>query len=160
MILRIQSLFLLCAAVVTSLMLFMPAATLFAPDGHLYDFYTGKVVQIALAEPVTRNWDTLILNLAVFHLAFITIFARKRKAANARLSLLLKLRLCVAGLVLQAGLFGLVWWRLHSLAAQTGAVCSPRLSFVFPLVGMVFTALAVRAVTKDIVLLKSFDRIR
>ena len=34
------------------------------------------------------------------------------------------------------------------------------ISFIFPLIGVIFTWLAIRGIVKDITLLKSFDRIR
>ena len=45
MIQRIQSLFLLCTAIVTGLLFFMPVASIVVPNNFTYAFYTTKVVQ-------------------------------------------------------------------------------------------------------------------
>ncbi|MDE7073970.1 MAG: DUF4293 domain-containing protein, partial [Odoribacter sp.] len=75
-------------------------------------------------------------------------------------TLFLQFRLCVVNIILQLGLIGLTWFQIHRLGSELQAVSSLGLSFVFPLVGIIFTWLAIRGITKDITLLKSFDRIR
>ena len=72
MIQRIQSLFLLCTAIVTGLLFFMPVASIVVPNNFTYAFYTTKVVQAG--SPcvfITWNWMSLILN------ALITTLAQK-----------------------------------------------------------------------------------
>lgn len=161
MLQRIQSLFLLCTAIVTGIMFFMPVASVIAPDHHIYDFYTTKVIQTGSpSEFVTWNWMSLILNALITALAFITIFVHKKKSKTVKPTLLLQLRLCFVNMVLQAGLIVLIWLQVRQIAQKTGAEWSAELSFIFPLIGMIFTWLAIRGIIKDIALLKSFDRIR
>lgn len=161
MIQRIQALFLLCTTIVTGLMFFMPVASILAPDHHVYEFYTTKVIQTGtITEFVAWNWMSLILNAVVTALAFITIFIHKKKSKTVKPTLLLQLRLCFANMVLQLGLIVLIWLQIRQIAQKTGAEWSAELSFIFPLIGMIFTWLAIRGIIKDIALLKSFDRIR
>lgn len=161
MIQRIQALFLLCTTIVTGLMFFMPVASILAPDHHVYEFYTTKVIQTGtITEFVAWNWMSLILNAVVTALAFITIFIHKKKSKTVKPTLLLQLRLCFANMVLQLGLIVLIWLQIRQIAQKTGAEWSTELSFIFPLIGMIFTWLAIRGIIKDIALLKSFDRIR
>lgn len=161
MIQRIQALFLLCTTIVTGLMFFMPVASILAPDHHVYEFYTTKVIQTGtITEFVAWNWMSLILNAVVTALAFITIFIHKKKSKTVKPTLLLQLRLCFANIVLQLGLIVLIWLQIRQIAQKTGAEWSADLSFIFPLIGMIFTWLAIRGIIKDIALLKSFDRIR
>lgn len=75
-------------------------------------------------------------------------------------TLLLQLRLCFANVVLQLGLIVLMWLQVRQISQKTGADWSAELSFIFPLIGVIFTWLAIRGIIKDIALLKSFDRIR
>ena len=161
MIQRIQSLFLLCTTIVTGLMFFMPVASVIAPDHHIYEFYTTKVIQIGnTPEFITWNWMSLILNAVITALAFLTIFIHKKKSKTVKPTLLLQLRLCFTNVVLQLGLIVLMWLQVRQSAQKTGADWSAELSFIFPLIGVIFTWLAIRGIIKDIALLKSFDRIR
>lgn len=161
MIQRIQSLFLLCTTIVTGLMFFMPVASVIAPDHHIYEFYTTKVIQIGnTPEFITWNWMSLILNAVITALAFLTIFIHKKKSKTVKPTLLLQLRLCFTNVVLQLGLIVLMWLQVRQIAQKTGADWSAELSFIFPLIGVIFTWLAIRGIIKDIALLKSFDRIR
>lgn len=161
MIQRVQSIFLLGTFLVTGLMFFMPAASIVVPDYATYDFFTSKVVQ--RGEPsvfITWNWTSLILNAVVTALAFATIVVRRPGSKSVKPTLFLQFRLCVVNIILQLGLIGLTWFQIHRLGSELQAVSSLGLSFVFPLVGIIFTWLAIRGITKDITLLKSFDRIR
>ena len=161
MIQRIQSLFLLCTTIVTGLMFFMPVASVIAPDHHIYEFYTTKVIQIGnTPEFITWNWMSLVLNAVITALAFLTIFIHKKKSKTVKPTLLLQLRLCFTNVVLQLGLIVLMWLQVRQIAQKTGADWSADLSFIFPLIGVIFTWLAIRGIIKDIALLKSFDRIR
>ncbi len=161
MIQRIQSLFLLCTTIVTGLMFFMPVASVIAPDHHIYEFYTTKVIQIGnTPEFITWNWMSLVLNAVITALAFLTIFIHKKKSKTVKPTLLLQLRLCFTNVVLQLGLIVLMWLQVRQIAQKTGADWSAELSFIFPLIGVIFTWLAIRGIIKDIALLKSFDRIR
>lgn len=161
MIQRIQSLFLLCTTIVTALLFFMPVATLIAPDHHIYEYFTTKVM-IAGSSPefVGWNWMSFILNLFITGLAFLTIFIHKKKSKTVKPTLLLQLRLCFANLILQLGLLVLLWFQIHQVAQKTHAEWSANISFIFPLIAVIFTWLAIRGIIKDIALLKSFDRIR
>ncbi|MEI3154431.1 MAG: DUF4293 domain-containing protein [Odoribacter sp.] len=161
MIQRIQSLFLLCTTIVTGLMFFMPVASVIAPDHHIYEFYTTKVIQTGnIPEFITWNWMSLVLNAVITALAFLTIFIHKKKSKTVKPTLLLQLRLCFANVVLQLGLIVLMWLQVRQISQKTGADWSAELSFIFPLIGVIFTWLAIRGIIKDIALLKSFDRIR
>ena len=161
MIQRIQSLFLLCTAIVTGLLFIMPVASIVAPDQHTYEFFTTKVMQIGTnPEFIAWNWTSLVLNIIITALAVLTIFIHPKKTKTVKPSLLLQLRLCFVNIVLQLGLIVLMWLQVRQVAGKTGAEWFADLSFVFPLIGVIFTWLAIRSIIKDIALLKSFDRIR
>ena len=161
MIQRIQSIFLFCTAVVAVLMFFMPVATILVPGEGMYDFYTTKLVLTGeQPEVIMHNWSSLILNVLIAVLALLTIFVRKPKAKSMRPSLLLKLRWCAVNIVLQLGMVALMWIQVHQAAKAVNAEWNANISFVFPVVGVIFTWLAVRYIFKDIALLSSYDRIR
>lgn len=161
MIQRIQSIFLLCTAIVIGLMFFIPAASIASPDNHIYEFYTSKVTQIGSnPEFIAWNWMSLALNAIITCLALITVFIHKKKTKSVRPTLFLQLRLSVVNIVLQIGLLVLVWLQVYQVAKELNTEWSLELSFVFPILGIIFTWLAIRYIIKDIAVLKSFDRIR
>ena len=164
MIQRIQSIFLLCTAIVTGLMFFIPVASI-PINNFMCDFYTTKIVQV---EPQTQfimwNWPSFILNICVTVLAVLTIFVRKKNTKSVKPTLFLQFRLATVNIILQLGLFILLWILLsNTLPEEIGVLDSLKfahISFVFPVVGTIFTWLAIRGILKDITLIKSFDRIR
>lgn len=158
---RIQSLFLLCTAIVNALLFFMPVASLTIPNNFTYEFYTTKVVQLGEVPTfIAWNWMSMILTIAIVALAFGTIFVHKKKSKSVKPTLFLQLRLSVANIILQLGLIILVWLQLRGRASDLTADWNANLSFIFPLIGVIFTWLALRGIVKDITVLKSFDRIR
>ena len=161
MIQRIQSLFLLCTAIVTGLLFFMPVASIVVPNNFTYAFYTTKVVQAG--SPcvfITWNWMSLILNALITTLAVVTIFIHHKKSKKVKPTLFLQLRLCIVNIVLQLGLIVLMWLQVRQRSNELNAEWFADISFIFPLIGVIFTWLAIRGIVKDITLLKSFDRIR
>lgn len=164
MIQRIQSLFLLCTAIVTGLMFFIPVASI-PVNNALCDFYTTKIIQVAPQHQfIMWNWPSMILNIFIIALAILTIFVHKKKSKSVKPTLFLQFRLATVNIVLQLGLFILLWILLtRNLPQETGFTESlqyTHISFIFPVVGMIFTWLAIRGIIRDIALLKSFDRIR
>ena len=63
-------------------------------------------------------------------------------------------------IVLQLGLIVLMWLQVRQRSNELNAEWFADISFIFPLIGVIFTWLAIRGIVKDITLLKSFDRIR
>ena len=141
MIQRIQSLFLLCTAIVTGLLFFMPVASIVVPNNFTYAFYTTKVVQAGSP-------------------CVVTIFIHHKKSKTVKPTLFLQLRLCIVNIVLQLGLIVLMWLQVRQRSNELNAEWFADISFIFPLIGVIFTWLAIRGIVKDIPLLKSFDRIR
>lgn len=162
MIQRIQSIFLLCTAIVAGLMFFMPAATIVVPGEGVYEFYASSVKMIGKQPEhyMATNWMSLILNILIIALALVTIFARKPKEKSVKPSLLLQLRLCFVNLVFMLGMIILMWLQIRSVANDIHAEWNVNTGFIFPVVGIVLTWLAIRGIIKDITLLKSYDRVR
>lgn len=162
MIQRIQTIFLLCTAIVTGLMFFMPAATIVVPGQGVYEYYSSSVKMLGNQPEhyMATNWISLILNILIIVLAIITIFARKPKTKSAKPSLLLQLRLCFVNIVFMLGMVVLMWLQIRNIANDLQAEWNVNTGFIFPVVGIVLTWLAIRGIVKDITLLKSYDRIR
>ena len=164
MIQRIQSLFLLCSAIVTGIMFFIPVASI-PVNNAICDFYTTKIIQLSPKNQfIMWNWPSMILNISITTLAILTIFVHKKKSKTIKPTLFLQLRLATINIILQLGLFILLWLLLTKNLPEEvsffGSLQYTHISFIFPIVGMLFTWLAIRGIIKDIALLKSFDRIR
>ncbi len=164
MIQRIQSLFLLCTAIVTGIMFFIPVASI-PVNNAICDFYTTKIIQLSPKNQfIMWNWPSMILNISITTLAILTIFVHKKKSKTIKPTLFLQFRLATINIVLQLGLFILLWLLLTKNLPEEvsffGSLQYTHISFIFPIVGMLFTWLAIRGIIKDIALLKSFDRIR
>ena len=67
MIQRIQSIFLLCTAIIAGLMFFMPAATIVVPGEGVYEFYSSSVKMLGNQPEhyMATNWTSLILNIMI-----------------------------------------------------------------------------------------------
>lgn len=154
MIQRIQTLYLLAISVLMALTLVLPIAQ-FMGDGYTFNLYAFglKTAQGEMAQPTV--YMAILLILAAV-LPFITIFLFKRR--------LLQIRLVAANAVLVVGGFGfmLIYYFLSSRAFSdlTLHEQSLQIAFVFPIVSLIFEFLAVRAIFKDELLIRSADRIR
>ncbi len=161
MIQRIQSIFLLCTAVVAGLMFFMPVASITVPGTGIFDYYTTKLVQTGDApEVIMRNWSSLVLNILVAAIAIVSIFLRKPGAKSMKPALLLQLRLSAVNVILQLGMVVLMWMQVSQASKAVAGEWTANISLLFPVVGIILTWLAIRYIIKDIALLQSYDRIR
>lgn len=152
MIQRIQSLYLLLAAALMSLTLFMPIAT-FVVDSQTYVLTAFSLTCGELSQ--STIWLGIILVIATA-LPLITIFLFKRRT--------LQIRLCAVEIVLLVGslvLVALYYWLTSRLFE--GLVIEHRQfgwAAPMPIVALVLSYLASRAIFKDEVLVRSLDRIR
>ena len=148
MIQRIQTLYLLLAAGLVACAAFLPLAS-FASGGEEFRLYAfglrtadGETVQSTL-------YMALVLPLT-------TIFLFKRRMLQFRLGVVEMILLLGAQIVM--GIYYFLSYRLFSsfeFHAQ-----SVKLPLVLPLIAMIFTYLAVRAIFRDELMIRSMDRIR
>lgn len=152
MIQRIQSLYLLLASAFMSLTLFMPIAT-FVVDGQTYELTAFSLTCGEMSQ--STIWLGIILAIATA-LPLITIFLFKKRT--------LQIRLCAVEVVLLIGslvLVALYYWLTSRLFE--GLVIDHRQfgwAAPMPIVAIVLSYLASRAIFKDEVLVRSLDRIR
>ena len=152
MIQRIQSLYLLLASALMSLTLFMPIAT-FVVDSQTYELTAFSLTCGEMSQ--STIWLGIILAIATA-LPLITIFLFKKRT--------LQIRLCAVEVVLLIGslvLVALYYWLTSRLFE--GLVIDHRQfgwAAPMPIVALVLSYLASRAIFKDEVLVRSLDRIR
>jgi hypothetical protein len=158
MIQRIQSLYLLMAAVLMSLVFFTPLATFYG-DGESVRL-TARGFEHVLAdgpgELLVRTSHMAILVALTALMPLLTIFLFKKR--------MLQIRLCYAGIVLTAGAqLMIAWylWQARTVISQfTVNAMAMTMADAMPLASIVFTVMAIRGVIRDEALVRSLDRIR
>lgn len=154
MIQRIQTLYLLVVTALMAVVLFAPLAWFGGEAGefelHAFALETtgGEAVQSTV-------YMGIVLALACV-LPLVTIFLFRRR--------LLQIRLCVVEMVLllgalaMEGIYYFLSWRVFSDIAFHTQGLKPAIAL--PLVCMLFTYLALRAIFRDEMLVRAADRIR
>ncbi len=155
MLQRVQTVYLLVATVLMSLMLFLPMAEIAAEGSSIYSvlskgwYITGG----EFAEPVMLTWPVFILVLFLTLLPLINIFLYKKRK--------LQIRICVYSIILAFGLIGLIYYYFvigfRPLDEPAYALSFP---MVLPAIFIILIYLAFRGIRKDEILVRSLNRIR
>ena len=156
MIQRIQTLYLLATPILQPLTFFMPLATFGTTEGvsTLYAYELVDAAGVATTNPYYL-WFLVILAMA---LPLGTIFRFKKR--------LTQIRWCVVEMVLIVGvvlMLGLYLYRFYTLFAEASPevfICSFKVTLLCPLVALLSTWLAMRAIFRDEMLVRAADRIR
>ena len=150
MIQRIQTLFLLCALVLTGLLYFLPIANV-TLDGTQCSYFISKLVENNNNQNLIKwNTITLIANSIIMLFTFTSIFLYKKKF------LPLQIRLSIVNSILNLGLIALVWIQTKNI----DMTWKFEIASIFPLLNFVLIWIAIRNILKDYKVLKSLDRIR
>ena len=152
MIQRIQTLFLLGAAAVFALMLFMPLAGILTDGGVTY-MVLSKGLQKEGGDVLVQTWPFFILVLVSAVLPFLNLFMYKNRK--------LQIRFCVYGIILGFGMIGLMYYFWVVIFRQLDVDSYwLRIPVIFPVVAIILTYLAFRGIRKDEILVRSMDKIR
>lgn len=143
MLQRIQSIWLLLAAVFAAITFRFP----FYTGSHVVDAATNTAAHAEL-NATTTIWLSIVTVLTGA-IAFVTIFLFDNRK--------LQLKLCYLGMFLTAVLLVLYFLETSNFVAGTGTFA---LSCIFPFAIMGFYILAARGIWKDEKLIKSMDRLR
>jgi hypothetical protein len=155
MLQRVQTVYLLAATVLMSLMLFLPLAEIAAEGTGIYSVLSkgwyiteGESAQLAMA-----TWPVFILAMVLVLLTLLNIWLyRNRK---------LQLRICVYSIILAFGLIGLVYYFfVVGFRQLEEPVYALRFPLVLPAIFIILLYLAFRGIRKDEILVRSLDRIR
>ncbi len=148
MIQRIQSLYLLIAAILCGITVFAPLAWFGSEQQmailHAFTLENGDAI---VKMPV---WTGILLIITTL-LPAVTIFLFKNR--------MLQVRLCVVEVILNIGsllMMGYTYFTLGSEAASQGV----KPAIALPLIALVFVLLAAKATFRDEMLVKSLNRIR
>ena len=152
MIQRIQTVFLLAAAVFMVLMLFIPLTEFTHADGSIYTAESGGLWN-EQGENVFPTIPVIILILATVFLLVLNIFLFKRRK--------LQIRFCVYAIILEFGLIGMLYYFWVVIIRQMEfEEVTINVPVVFPVVAIILTYLAFRGIRRDEILIHSLDKIR
>lgn len=157
MIQRIQTLYLLLALALITPVYFFDLGIFNGSNGVYALRFWGLVDVNDLANPnsistVFVTWSLAVLSSLIGVLLLFTIFFYKKRV--------LQIRICGILMGLEAGLSALIYFTNHSIASKLDFDWSFNLIGLTPLVAIVATLLAIRAIGRDEALVKSLDRIR
>ena len=153
MIQRIQTLYLLIATALMSVSIFTPIARFF--DGSQEYTLTAFALRDAagaVAQPAI--YMGILLALAGL-LPFIVIFLFKNRQ--------LQIRLCAAEVVMLIGsmaVMGIYYYLSNRIFDAANGIISIKVGIAMPLIAVIFVILAIRAIFRDEVLVRSLDRVR
>jgi hypothetical protein len=155
MIQRIQTLYLLLVVVLTTVTFFSPVAGLqHAEQAAIYEIsYRGLFeMNVSGNNMLANTWMLTALMALIPLLSFITIILFKKR--------MLQIRLIIFNIVLMAGFYGLMFIYLWQYGKSLEASLYLEIPAAFPLVGIILSIMAIRAIGKDEALIKSLNRIR
>lgn len=141
--------------VLTTVTFFSPVAGLqHAEQAAIYEMsYRGLFEMNVSGNTMLANtWMLTALMALIPILAFITIILFKKR--------MLQIRLIIFNIVLMAGFYGLMFIYLWQYGKSLEASLYLEIPAAFPLVGIILSIMAIRAIGKDEALIKSLNRIR
>ena len=155
MIQRIQTLYLLTVVILSGITLFtVQAGFVGNADAAQYILNYKGVFQVQTTgmDFVKNVWSLTALCVLIPVIAIATIFVYKKR--------LLQIRLSIINSVLLAGYYGLLFIYLWQTGTALDAEWYLEMVTAFPLVNIILTFLAIRAIGKDEALIKSLNRLR
>ena len=154
MIQRIQTVYLLIAEMLIGALFFVPFADIAAKDGSIYRFdIKGIYLEgIQKSEIIYSSLPLVILWAVSLILILATIFLFKNR--------ILQMRLSTINIFILLGIDGLIYYYVWSIAKVLLGVYSLTIYLVFPVIAAILIYLAIRAISKDELLVRSINRIR
>lgn len=153
MIQRIQSLYILIVIGLLGSMFFIPLAELMDLQENLYSF------DIIGVKPASGDgsiqlftYHLLVIISAAILVGFVTVFNYKNR--------IFQIRLCIFNILLLIGFYGMLLFIVNRVKEQFAANIYYAVPVLFPVLSVILIFLAIRAIRKDIILLRSYDRIR
>ncbi len=159
MIQRIQTLYLLLVAVCMGLLVcFAPIQFLTPETAELQQQYELGFLHVQnITDPanITNTssvWALAVLEIAIAALAITTIFLFRKR--------LLQARLCIINIFLMIGYYAVLAVYIFFACKQLGVDWFINIWAALPIVGIVLTFMAMRAIAKDEALVRAADRLR
>lgn len=153
MLQRIQTLYLLIAAIIMGSILFIPYGEIILKDTQIVKV-TSLGTRVAAGDTITvfRTYPVFVIALLSFLVTIVSIFLYKKR--------ILQIRLCVLNFILVLSTTGLMFLYIYRAAKYFDATVYHGFLMVLPLVAAILLWLTIRAIGKDEALVRSIDRIR
>lgn len=149
MIQRIQTVYLLVVAILAVVMISLPVVSFVTPDYHM-----SELTNLALVseEGVSdyAPWALFALQTVSAILALVTIFLYKKR--------MLQIRLTLFNMLVLVGYY--VTLVIFVLNLKGDASFVPSWTVCLPLISIILSWLAIRAIGKDEMLVKAYERLR
>ena len=154
MIQRIQTIYLLIAEMLVGILFFVPFAEIAGKEGNIYRFNIKGIYMegIQKTEIIYSSLPLIMLWAVSLILILSTIFLYKNR--------ILQMRLSTINIFILLGFCGLIFYYVWSSAKVLSGVYSLKVYLVFPIIAAILIYLAIRAIAKDELLVRSIDRIR
>jgi hypothetical protein len=152
MIQRIQSIWLLLAAITICCLLFLPMVTATVGSAEYYVIASGLYQKVGnTTKQIEASLPLLISTFAVAIMSFINIFNFKNRTTQKRI--------IMANVVLIIGLS--FWCSQYAKKIPGGlATANYNVGLFLPVIAIIFCVLAMRGINNDEKLIRSADRLR
>ncbi len=154
MIQRIQTLYLILSELLVAALFFSPLAEIAGKDGTIFRFNIRGIYPegVENAAMIYGSLPVFLLSILILVFLFSVIVQFKNRVRQ--------MRLATISIFLLLGLFGLIIFYTIKSAQVIDGTYSMSLFTAFPIVSAILVYLAIRAIAKDEVLVRSIDRIR
>lgn len=156
MIQRVQSVYLLLVTVVMSFLIVRPYAEIIDSDNQTLIFKSHAIViEANSGDPQTYKDTVAVISLVLLTslISFVCIFLYNRR--------LIQIRICIINTILLIVLSSVMFLYYKITRDNLNPIDhSFRVSAIFPLIGVVLTIMAYKAIRHDDMLVNSFDRLR
>ncbi|MCH4896394.1 DUF4293 family protein [Marinilabiliaceae bacterium JC040] len=150
---RIQTVYLILALILMSLLYFLPLASLVCGGVANVDFYVYGIPKGMIPNVETPIvWTNITIVSLIITLLLLTIVKYKKR--------MMQIRLCFLNIVLMLGSVFLFWYNIGEQTEILKAVMTYSMPMIFPFIAVILTYLAVRGIGKDEALIRSMDSIR
>jgi hypothetical protein len=151
MIQRIQTLFLIAAAVLSGLLMTGDLLLLNNGTGTIFSLGFSGLGE-ADGDPVQRLWPLTVIITIVPLLAFTAIFLYRKRS--------IQMRIAMMTLLFSLGTILLGAYYVYMFDRKIDVTIIWKVRSIFPLVSAILAWLAYRSILKDEILVKSYDRLR
>lgn len=154
MIQRIQTVYLVIAAILISLVFANPIAEIFISD-ELYLTLSHNSIEGSDPDlfPAQSTWPVTLLLAAILAIELVIIFSFRNR--------ILQIRLCIFNLLLMFGVVGMIYFfTKYTLSQMEGQKSIFLWPILCPMVAIILNYLAIKAIQKDERLVRSYERIR
>lgn len=152
MLQRIQTLFLLAAAVIQIIFITLPLSNFLLENNDTIQLYSYGYKQ-SNNDLLFRTTPLLILCIIILLLTLLDIFLYKKR--------ILQIRICIYNMLLNVGLIGLLAYSISGFLKDYPVIArSYSATLAIPVASIILLFLAFRGIRKDELLVKAYERLR